>query len=66
MATPKRRSNRSRSQDRARVAGGQEYEVGYEAKKTGQSRTAVKNAIKKVGTGRKKVERRLSRTHTSE
>jgi hypothetical protein len=49
------RTARGRSQDRKRVAGGQDYEVRYEAKKTGRS----KGAVKKVGTSRKKVERRL-------
>jgi hypothetical protein len=32
------------------VAGGQDYEVGYEAKKTKRSRAAVKKAVKKVGS----------------
>jgi len=44
-----------------RVAGGQDYEVRYEAKKTGRSKPAVKRAIKKVGNSRKTVERKLSR-----
>ena len=48
-------------QDRARVAGKQEYEVGYASKKTGKSRSAVKKAVKKVGNGGKKVEKRLGR-----
>jgi hypothetical protein len=52
---------RGRSQDRARVAGGQKYEVSYEAKKTGRSAPAVKKAVKKVGNMRKKVEKRLTR-----
>ena len=52
---------RGRKQDRARVAGGQEYEVSYEAKKTGRSASAVKKAVKKVGNGRKRVEKRLGR-----
>ena len=61
MAAKKtRRSARGRKQDRARVAGGQGYEVGYEARKTSTSRAAVKKAVKKVGNSRKKVERRLS------
>jgi hypothetical protein len=51
---------RGRKQDRAMVAGGQEYEVGYESKKTGKSAAAVKKAVKKVGNTRKKVEKRLS------
>jgi hypothetical protein len=57
----KKHSSRGRKQDRARVAGGQDYEVRYESKKTGRSKAAVKRAVKKVGTSRKKVERRLAR-----
>ena len=43
------------------MAGGQDYEVRYEAKKTGKSRAAVKKAVKKVGSSRRLVERRLER-----
>jgi hypothetical protein len=50
---------RGRKQDRAKVAGGQRYEVDYASKKTGRSKGAVKKAVKKVGTSRKKVEREL-------
>ena len=50
-----------RKQDRARVAGGQKYEVAYEAEKTRKSASAVKKAVKKVGNSRKKVERELGR-----
>ena len=50
-----------RKQDRARVAKGQDYEVRYEAKMTGRSVSAVKKAVKKVGTSRKRVEKRLAR-----
>ena len=50
-----------RKQDRARVAGGQDYEVRYEAKKTRKSASAVKKAVKKVGNARKRVEKRLGR-----
>lgn len=57
----KKQTARGRKQDRARVAGGQDYEVRYEAKKTGRSVSAVKKAVKKVGSSRKKVERRLGR-----
>ena len=57
----KKQSSRGRKQDRARVAGGQDYEVRYESRKTGRSKAAVKRAVKKVGTSRKKVERRLAR-----
>jgi hypothetical protein len=59
MATRKQTS-RGRKQDRARVAGGQDYEVRYEAKKTGKSKAAVKRAVKKMGNIRKRVERTLS------
>ena len=52
---------RGRSQDRAKVAGGQKYEVRYEAKKTGRSAPAVKKAVKKVGNVRKKIEKKLAR-----
>ena len=38
-------TSRGRSQDRKRVAGGQDYEVRYEAKKTGASKKRVKKAI---------------------
>ncbi|WP_369721284.1 DUF3606 domain-containing protein [Bradyrhizobium sp. LLZ17] len=61
MAKAKKQTRRGRNQDRARVAGGQDYEVRYEAGKTGRSKAAVKKAVKKVGTSRKKVERRLGR-----
>jgi hypothetical protein len=57
----KKQTSRGRKQDRARVAGGQDYEVRYEAKKTRKSASAVKKAVKKVGTSRKRVERRLGR-----
>lgn len=60
MAKAKKQTARGRKQDRARVAGGQKYEVAYEAKKTGRSASAVKKAIKKVGS-RKKVERELKK-----
>jgi hypothetical protein len=62
MAKAKQQSSRGRKQDRARVAGGQDYEVLYEAKKTGRSAAAVKKAVKKVGTNRKRVERTLGRS----
>ncbi|PVE50661.1 DUF3606 domain-containing protein [Rhizobium rhizogenes] len=47
---------RGRAQDRAKVAGGQDHEVRYEAKKEGVSKGEVKDAVKKVGNSRKKVE----------
>jgi hypothetical protein len=57
----KKKSARGRKQDRARVAGGQDYEVRYTAKKTRKSAAAVKKAVKKVGSSRKKVTKALSR-----
>jgi len=59
--TAKKQSSRGRKQDRARVAGRQDYEVEYESKKTGKSRSAVKKTVKKVGSSRKRVEKALSR-----
>jgi hypothetical protein len=56
VATKKKQSARGRKQDRARVAGGQGYEVDYESRKTKTSRAAVKKAVKKAGNSRKKVE----------
>ncbi|BBC03871.1 DUF3606 domain-containing protein [Bradyrhizobium elkanii] len=62
MAVAKKsKTARGRKQDRARVAGGQDYEVQYEAKKTGKSAPAVKKAVQKVGNARKRVEKRLGR-----
>jgi hypothetical protein len=61
MAKKRKQTARGRKQDRARVAGGQRYEVSYGARKTGRSRKAVKRAVKAVGNSRKRVERRLSR-----
>jgi hypothetical protein len=57
----KKKTVRGRKQDRARVAGGQDYEVRYTAKKTLKSASAVKKAVKKVGSSRKKVTKALSR-----
>lgn len=57
----KTKTARARKQDRARVAGGQDYELRYEAKKTGKSAPAVKKAVKKVGNARQRVEKRLGR-----
>ena len=52
-------TTRGRSQDRAKVAGGQDHEVKYEAGKTGASKAEVKSAVKSVGNSRKKVEEKL-------
>ena len=43
-----KQSVRGRKQDRSRVAGGQDYEVQYEARKTGRSASPVKKAVRKV------------------
>jgi hypothetical protein len=61
MAAAKKKTTRGLKQDRVRVAGGQDYEVRYEAKKTGKSAATVKKAVKKVGNTRKQVEKRLGR-----
>jgi hypothetical protein len=45
--------------DRARVAGGQDHEVKYEARKEGVSKAEVKQAVKDVGNFRKAVEKKL-------
>jgi hypothetical protein len=57
---PTSQSSRGRSQDRAKVAGGQDHEVRYEASKTGASKAEVKKAVKSAGNSRKKVEQKLS------
>jgi hypothetical protein len=46
-------------QDRARVSGGQDHEVQYEANKTGASKSAVKDAVKSAGNSRSAVEKKL-------
>jgi hypothetical protein len=50
-----------RAQDRAKVAGGQDHEVKYEAGKTGASLREVKTAVKAAGNSRKRVEAELGR-----
>ena len=57
----KKHTARGRQQDRARVAGEQDYEVRYAAKKTRKSAAAVKKAVKKVGSSRKRVVKALKR-----
>lgn len=54
-------STRGRSQDRAKVAGGQDHEVRYEANKTGASKDEVKAAVKSAGNSRRKVEDKLGK-----
>ena len=55
------RNTNGRAQDRARVAGGQDHEVRYEANKTGASKDEVKSAVKSAGNSRKKVEDKLGK-----
>jgi hypothetical protein len=61
MPAAKKPTTRGRAQDRSKVAGGQEHEVRYEAKKSGKPAAAVKKAVKSEGNSRKKVESALSR-----
>jgi Protein of unknown function (DUF3606) len=53
------KTSRGRNQDRARVAGKQDHEVRYVARKTGKSKAQVKSAVNKAGPSRKSVERAL-------
>jgi hypothetical protein len=55
-------TGRGRKQDRARVAGGQDHEVRYEAEKIGASKEQVKATVKDVGNSRKKVEEELGKS----
>lgn len=50
-------------QDRAKVAGRQDYEVRYEAAKKNVSKDTVKKAVNQVGNSRNKVEDKLDRKH---
>ena len=61
MAAASKKTTRGRKQDRALVAGKQDYEVRYTAKKAGRSASAVKKAVKKVGSSRKRVAKTLKR-----
>jgi hypothetical protein len=56
------KSSRGRSQDRSKVAGGQDYEVKYEQKKTGASKDQIKKVIKTEGNQREKVEKKLQKS----
>lgn len=62
MATAKKtHTPRGLKQDRARVATQQPYEVDYEAKKTGATKSAVKTAAKTAGPSRAKIEKALKK-----
>ncbi|ASW04721.1 DUF3606 domain-containing protein [Rhizobium sp. 11515TR] len=54
-------TSRGRIQDRAKVAGGQDHEVRYEAKKEGVSKDRGKKTVKGAGNSRKKVEAEIGR-----
>ena len=55
----KKQSTQGRNQDRAKVAGGQDYEVNYEKDKMNVPGKQVKDAVKTQGNSRKKVEEKL-------
>ncbi len=55
------KTTRGRNQDRAKVAGGQDYEVNYEKNKTGKTAEEVKKAVKTEGNSREKVEKKLGK-----
>ncbi len=57
----KKQTSKGRSQDRSKVAGGQEHEVSYEKDKLNVSGKEVKNAVKTEGNSRKKVEEKLKK-----
>ena len=57
----KKQTSRGRSQDRAKVAGRQDYEVTYEKDKLNVSGKEVKDAVKTSGNSRRKVEDKLKR-----
>ena len=56
------KTSRGRSQDRSKVAGGQDYELQYEKEKTGASKEQIKKAIKTQGNRRNKVEKKLKKS----
>ncbi len=57
----KKETTRGRNQDRARVAGGQDYEVSYEKNKLNVSNQTMKDAVKSEGNSRKKIEKKLNK-----
>ena len=57
----KESTNKGRSQDRRKVAGGQDHEVNYEKDKLNTSADKVKSSVKKVGNERKDVEADLKK-----
>lgn len=57
----KEKTTKGRSQDRSKVAAGQDYEVNYEKGKMNTSAEEVKKAVKSEGNSRKKVEKKLKK-----
>ena len=57
----KSKTTKGISQDRSKVAGGQDYEVTYEKDKMNVSGDNVKSAVKSQGNSRKKVEEKLKK-----
>ena len=55
------KGKRGVTQDRARVAGGQNHEVAYEAGKKEVSAAEVRDAVKKAGPSRAKVDAQIDR-----
>ena len=55
-------TKRGRAQDRAKVAGGQKHESAYEGDKTGTKTGDIKEAVKRVGNSRGKVEAELNKS----
>jgi hypothetical protein len=53
-------SSRGRAQDRAKVSGGQQHEVRYEAHKQRVSENEAKRTIDQVGNSRRTVEAKLA------
>ena len=54
-------TNQGLKQDRAKVAGEQKHEVGFEAEKTGAKPSVIRRVIKKVGNSRARVEAELEK-----
>ncbi len=56
-----KQSSKGLSQDRSKIAAGQDYEVQYEKDKLNVSASKVKDAVKSEGNSRKKVEKKLKK-----
>ena len=58
-----KKTTRGLSQDCAKVAAGQDYEVDYEKNKLNVSGEVIKKEIKKEGNSRKKIEDKINTRH---